>query len=317
MAIVHCLVKKIRHENNKATILETSKGDFTLGSAKLILAMSTLPSTTLMLNSFLPSKSLDSIGKRITAHFVSFIYARVPFKDTNKMYTSLEERVRLQEELEMAAMYVAGENRESKHQFHIQLTAATVSDKLPVDHYDSMRCLLKTPSNEILKSSKGHIVFVCAALGQLDHNNPDNWFRIINDGDITCNATLQVTANEKDTALWDTMDESIFEVLKHLTPDNKTIEYWNSKTKDWQTDHPSVKQIRSSFLVHPASTMQIDAQESSPVNLEYQFRGVENVYLTGGALWPTAASWNPTCAMTAMAMDLADRLSLKSKLAKP
>ena len=61
----------------------------------------------------------------------------------------------------------------------------------------------------------------------------------------------------------------------------------------------------------------VNLDKPSPVNLDYRFCGVDNMYLTGGALWPTGASWNPTCAMTAMAMDLADRLSskqVKSKL---
>jgi choline dehydrogenase-like flavoprotein len=53
-------------------------------------------------------------------------------------------------------------------------------------------------------------------------------------------------------------------------------------------------------------------KETSPVNIDYKFRGIDNVYLTGGALWPTGASWNPTCTMTAMAMDLGDRLSRES-----
>lgn len=311
-AIIHCLVKRIHHENGRAKFLETSKGNFTLGDAKLILAMSTLPSTTLMLNSFSssPFKQLGSIGKRFTAHFVSVIYARVPFNNTG-MYTLFEEQT--QGKLEMAAMYVAGENKESKHQFHIQLTAVTVIDEKPIEDYDTMRNLLKTPSNEQLTSSKGHIVFVCASLGQLDHKNSDNCFCLNADADITCNTTLQVIANDNDNALWDTMDKSTFGILKRLTPIGETIEYWNSDTKGWQSHHPTVKQIRLQGLVHPASTMWIGRDSESPVNLDYQFCGVDNVYLTGGALWPTGASWNPTCAMTAMAMNLADKLNLKIK----
>jgi choline dehydrogenase-like flavoprotein len=34
-------------------------------------------------------------------------------------------------------------------------------------------------------------------------------------------------------------------------------------------------------LVHPASTMWIGDDSSSPVDQDYRFRGVENVYLTG------------------------------------
>ena len=49
--------------------------------------------------------------------------------------------------------------------------------------------------------------------------------------------------------------------------------------------------------------------KSAPVDLDYNSGGVENVYLTGGALWPTGASWNPTCVMTCLAMNLVDKLT--------
>ena len=281
--------------------------------------MSTLPSTTLMLNSFSPSSfpQMSNIGKRFTAHFASYIFARVPFDKSTEMYASIQDRV--PDRLEMAAMYIAGKDRVSDHQFHIQLTAAAVGEKVPNGIYDTMRNLLKTPSNEMLTTCENHIVFVCASLGQLDHHNPANRFQLNDNADIEHNTTLHFAENKTDNALWGTMDRATFEILDHLTP-CKTIEYWNSETKIWQADRPPVEQIRSRSLVHPASTMWIggdtepspvNLNEPSPVNLDYRFRGVDNVYLTGGALWPTGASWNPTCAMTAMAMDLADRLSSK------
>ena len=103
------------------------------------------------------------------------------------------------------------------------------------------------------------------------------------------------------------MDEATFQVLEHLSPSSK-IEYWNSEAKSWQKDRPPKHQIQHRYLVHPASTMWIGDTDTAPVSPGYKIRGVDNVYLTGGALWPTGASWNPTCAMTALAMHLADSL---------
>ena len=310
-AVTGCLVKRIHHEEGRVISLETNKGKFNLGRAKLILAMSTLPSTTLMLNSFPPS--YGSIGKRFTAHFASYIYARVPMYD--EIITA--------EKLEMAAVYIAGENKESKHQFHIQLNAVAIREENSRLDIEEMRNLLKAPKECQLEMCKNSIVLICASLGQLDHNNPHNKFYLDHthtstDTDITCNATLHCEVNDTDNALWTTMDNTSFEILESLT--STKIEYWNSDKKLWEANRPPTKQIRSRDLVHPASTMWIgrdtESQES-PVDLNYKFHGIENVYLTGGALWPTGASWNPTCTMTAMAMDLGDRLSckqLKSKL---
>jgi hypothetical protein len=309
-----CLVKKIVQESGKAITLETSKGEFTLGDAKLILAMGTLPPTTLMLNSF-PSTSfsmLSGIGNRFTSHFISSIIARIPLTDDiagiSNWYSSLREL--LKGKLEMAAVYIAGENPVSKHQFHIQLTA--IIDETPEENiYGIMRYLpdvVAAPSLEQRRTSKDplHIIFACACLGQLDHNNEDNWFRLNNDADITSNTTLQVVANDKDNALWNTMDESTFEILENFLDSGDQLEYWHSNT--WKTGRPTAELIRVPSLVHDASTMWIGDDESAPVGLDYRFRGVDNVYLTGGALWPTGASWNPACAMSALAMHLADKL---------
>jgi choline dehydrogenase-like flavoprotein len=48
--------------------------------------------------------------------------------------------------------------------------------------------------------------------------------------------------------------------------------------------------------------------EDAPVNDDYRLKGVENVYITGGALWPTGGSWNPVVTIVAMAMHLADTI---------
>lgn len=307
------MVKRIRHQKGKATSLDTSKGEVILGRAKLILAMSTLPSTTLMLDSF---PLLPNIGQRFTGHFASYIFARVPCEG---IFSSLREQAT--GKLEMAAIYIAGEDKETKHQFHLQLNAVAVGREPKDDDFDVMRNLLKTPKTKMLETCQNHVVFVCASLGQVDHNNPGNRFALndnSNGQDKTSNGTctLYVTLNNKDHALWTTMDDATFEVLQQLRPVSATteqrIEYWNSVAENWQTVRPLPKQIRHECLVHPASTMWLgEDSDSAPVTLDYKIRGVDNVFLTGGALWPTGASWNPTCTMTALAMDLADRLSCK------
>ena len=112
------------------------------------------------------------------------------------------------------------------------------------------------------------------------------------------------------------MEARTFDILeKCLTPSGQTAQYWSKEKNDWdQTGkRPSPAETRYSGLVHEASTMWIGNDETAPVDLNYRFRSVDNVYLTGGALWPTGASWSPTCAMSGLAMDLADKLTTQSK----
>lgn len=308
-AILNCLVKKIHHNRGKPTVLETSKGDFFLGNAKLVLAMGTLPPTTLVLNSFSKSAfpQLSHVGERFTSHFISAIIARVPLSHFpgHKKFADME----------LGAVYIAGVNKESNHQFHVQISAVT--DKTPWENiFDTIRHLpdvVAAPSLEQLLSSKDHIIFVCACLGQLDHRNSLNWFRLNDGDDVTTNVTLQVVANATDNALWDTMDESTFQILEDMLATKDVLEYWHpdgGSSGGWKANRPTAKQIRVPGLVHESSTMWIgdDADKMAPVGFDYHLRGVDNVYITGGSLWPTGASWNPTCAMAAMAMHLADQI---------
>lgn len=309
---------KVLETDGVATKLETSRGDFTLGKAKLVLAMGTLPPTTLMLNSFpaRPHTSLAKIGTRFTAHFFSSIIARVPLavpvvdSSTRSLY-NVYNQAKIIGKLQMAAVYVAGKHPESQHQYHIQLTA--VIDDTPIANiYDTIRHLVAAPSLRQLETSRGYVLFICSCLGQIDHNNPKNYYVRNNGEDITCNATLQCVTKKTDEDLWDEMDKTTFECLEnYLTPAGLTIQYWSNDKNDWdQTGtRPSPTEIRVPGLVHAASTMWIGDDETAPVDLDYRFRGVENVYLTGGALWPTGASWNPTCVMCGLAMDLADKLT--------
>ena len=80
----------------------------------------------------------------------------------------------------------------------------------------------------------------------------------------------------------------------------------------WESSRPTTEMIRVPRLVHEASIMWIGDDKEAPVGLDYRPKGVENVYISGGSLWPTGASWNPTPIMVAMATHLADTLEPKS-----
>ena len=309
---IECTVEKILHDGKKATALKTNKGDLVLGNAKLILAMGAMPPTTLMLNSFpkVDFPLMANMGKRFTAHFISSIIARVPRKSFPNVSNFGD--------LEIAAIYVAGVDKTSGMQFHIQLSA--VSSTKPIKSLsDTLRHLpdvVAAPSYQQLSQSKDDIVFVCACLGQLDHNNPNNWFQLNDHDDITCNATLQVLANNTDNKLWDVMDNTTFRVLEEeLIPHGDVLEYWHpdgdSDSGTWKKSRPTSAMIRVPGLVHEASTMWIGDNDEAPVGLDYRPKGVENVYITGASLWPTGGSWNPTASMVALATHLADSLDPK------
>lgn len=305
--MLNCVVTKINHDKGKAIVLETSKGDFDLGNAKVILAMGTLPPTTLMLNSF--SKAdfplMKHIGSHFTAHFITKILARVPASSLCN-----------HDQFEMGAHYVTGVSKESNHQFHTQLVTMYVPKPWETFYDKTVRHLsefFSVPSKDQFSTSEDYVLFVCAVVGELDYDNDQNWFRKNDQEDITTNVTLQVVENNVDLALWDIMDESSFDMLDVLAPEG--LQYWHSddgSCGSWKDVRPTPKMIRQKGKIcHEASTMRMGKDGDSPVGLDYRFKEVENVYLTGASLWWTGGSWNPTCAMTGMAMHLADQIYSK------
>jgi hypothetical protein len=302
-----CTVTRILHQDGCATALETDRGMVAVGEAQVVLAMGTLPPATLVLNSF---PEISGVGEVFTAHFITALVARVPRAD----YGFADELG----DLEMAAIYMAGESKAGM-QYHVQLSV--LSDRFPerdaqlAERYAPD--VVATATQAQLHGSEDHLVFVCAVLGELDDQNPDNHLRINRGEDPTCNVTLQVVANERDEETWATMDEGTFHMLERvLSPEGAShVEYWHSDNDrhepdkgHWSDVRPSEVERRVPGLVHEGSSLPI-GESGTPVGLDYRLEGVKNVFVTGGALWPTGGSWNPTMTMTALAIDLADRLT--------
>lgn len=305
--VANCIVDRIHQQDGVATALETSRGVINVGDAKVILAMGTLPPTTLILNSF---PQVKKAGERFTAHFITSIVARIPRKD----YDFADKL----NELELAAIYMAGANKESGMQYHVQLSV--LSDRNPEENAQKaaryMPDVVATASMAQLKSSKDYLVFVCAVLGEMDFRNPENFLRLNGQSDATTNVTLQAVASERDLQTWDTMDEGTFEMLERaLSPAGASaVEYWHGSPDEgvWMSEHPPVNQRRVGGLVHEGSSLWIGEGDEGVVGLDYRPNGVENVYVTGGALWPASGSWNPTLTMVALAQDLAENLHRES-----
>jgi choline dehydrogenase-like flavoprotein len=298
-----CQVASVERKDTRATTLETSRGPVAIGEANLIFAVGALPAAELVMRSF---PSIPNVGSRYTAHSVSTIIARVP-------RGHLEFAAGLAD-LELGALYAAGVDEHSGGQFHLQLTA--IADADPAAHapfaHRYMPDLVATASPKQLEGSCAHVVFVCAIVGELDHRNPDNWVRMSGQ---TGDMQLQIVANDVDLSVWNAMDSATFALLEQvLSSGGPTgVEYWHgdSETGEWRPRRPLAGETRSTAVMHDASTLWIggEADPDAVVGLDYRLRGLENTYITGAALWPTAGSWNPTLTMVALAQHLADSLT--------
>jgi choline dehydrogenase-like flavoprotein len=78
------------------------------------------------------------------------------------------------------------------------------------------------------------------------------------------------------------------------------LEYWHDKPSDtpgWQKGvKPSKKSTHIPGVVHETSTLymsdNVETDKHASVGPDYKIKGCENVYITGGALFPSSGSWN-------------------------
>ncbi|MGQ5524176.1 GMC oxidoreductase [Chitinimonas sp. PSY-7] len=308
--VSQCTVERVVQQGGTATALQTSRGVLPLGNAKLILAMGTLPPTTLIRNSF---PDAPNIGERFSAHFITSVVARVPKEDLDPGSQFGD--------LELGACYIAGTGPKGyAQQYHIQLSV--LWDKYPIKNAGIalryMPDVVATASMAQLQSSEGYVVFVCAVLGELDYKNEQNWFRgNSQDNNPTTNSLLQIIENKSDQETWNAMDEGTFGILEKVLSTGR-IQYWHGSPDqgEWSVERPSASQRRVDALVHESSTLHIGEDADAPVDLDYRLKAATNVYITGGALWPQGGSWNPTMTMVALTQDLADKLTNQPRPSK-
>jgi len=313
--VTHCTVKRIMHDSGEATALVTSRGTIALRSpAKngqspdVILAVGCNPAATLLLNSNIKiPKSQSQIGDTYGAHFVSSIVARIPVKDLIKNPEELNT-------LEMGAIYLSGVGEKSKLQWHSQVSV--LWDNNPEDNASAaqkyMPDVVATASYSQLNSSKGkYVVFVCAVLGEMETKGK-TFHRCggatqDETNDITANCRIDYNLSGRDLLCWEEMENATFSSLESLVADTKNIEYWHGgpDVGGWKGTRPMKSQIRVGGTVHESSVMPFGKVVGKDFRLLHN-NEMQNVFITGSSMWPTAASWNPTMTMVAFAIKLAE-----------
>lgn len=115
--MVDCVAKNMikGDDDNIVRVIETSKGtlSWTGNKTKIILCAGTVPNATMLLNSF--DSCRETVGKRLTGHFVTHISARCPVKNIKGW--------KKEDTLKIAASYLAGRDPKNGLQYHVSVTA--------------------------------------------------------------------------------------------------------------------------------------------------------------------------------------------------
>lgn len=301
-----CIVDNLVHDNEgTVTAINTSKGTLNVGDAKVILSMGSVPPATLLMNSF--GEQLPNAGKRYTGHFMSHVTARVPRASFDDL-----------SDLEIGAVYLEGKDP-SGGQYHLQASVFAQSNPEKDQVTAARECpdAAAAPSLQQMKGSEDYVVLVCATLGEINEKNTENWIKLNAGEDKTTNINLQILLGDEDKKLWDVLDVATYQSIEALVTGSScpAIEYWTDGQNGeghWSTNKPPQEQIRLNIIVHEASQLWMGKEpKTSVTGLDYRPHGVNNVYVTGGSIFPTSGSWNPTLTMCGFAQDLAKKLSTR------
>jgi len=304
-------------------LYKTSIGILSLVKAKktaqVILAVGCMPAATLLLNSFNFKEKERLPGSTFGAHTISSVVARI-HKDAFKFTKECRP-----DNLVLGAYYLAGIGQEKEDKFvgsfHVQISL--IYDPSPAKNggtaHKYMPDVVASASPEQLETSEDYVVFVLAILGETEIAGKNSLKKNSQTSDPTCNVTLKWEITERDAAVWKAMDEISLQLLQGLRKDHEgkehTLQYWHSfekptdllKTGEW-VDRV-VPPFHVAGMVHESSVVRMGSRNTDVVGLDFRPYGVQNVYVTGSGLWPSAASWNPTMTMCAFAQRLADNFT--------
>ncbi|MCW6006766.1 DUF1080 domain-containing protein [Micromonospora sp. CPCC 205371] len=319
MVVPNCHVNRLRVQDGRVVAVETNHGDVPVPAAgKVIVALGTVESARLALNSFTGIPGGGPIGGNLMAHLRSNLTIRVPRANVPNLAATPGA-------LQAAALFVKGryhgpDGAGPLRHFHLQITAAGLG-QLGADAEAEL--FQKIPDIDTIDrfttASDSHVVVTIRGIGEMQPRNPNSFVRQDPETDDVFGdrrAFVQLQESAADTDLWTAMDTAADDVALLFAggqPYQVRLGDGSFATVPAGQRASQVAGIvRHDGLGtthHEAGTLWMgDSPANSVTNTDARFHNITNAYAVGPALQPTIGSPNPMLTGVALAHRLADHL---------
>ena len=292
--------------------------------ANVVIALGTIESVRLVLNSFSGLPGQAHVGASLMAHLRSNVVIRIP-------RASLPGG--LPRELQASAMLMKGAHPYADGSgtgyFHLQITSAGLSNLTDDDHVE---LFMKVPDidffEDMVESDDQHVVITIRGIGEMQPNNAASRVTAVPGSD---RVRAAVVPSARDGELWDAMDRASDQVAKVFAagrpfeirlpdgrwkqvPANANLEAelplsFRDQGRFPGETGPAGRRDRLGTTHHEAGTLRLGSRPAdSAADENCRLWGVENAYLAGPMLFPTVGSPNPMLTGTALARRLAAHL---------
>jgi choline dehydrogenase-like flavoprotein len=315
MAVANCHVNRLQLQDGRVVAVDTNRGTVAVPpNGKVIVALGTIESARLALNSFAGVPTAQRIGTNLMAHLRSNLTIRIP-------RGALAGLAGAPPALQAAALFCKCRHQfpdNSFGYFHMQITAAGLG---PLGTDSEAELFKLIPDLDTLdrftSASDTHVVITIRSIGEMQPENANSFVRLDPEPDEfgVQRAFVQLQATAKDNQLWQAMDTAA---------DQAALVFAGGGAYEVQTPGgfvtvaagqpaSNVAGVRRrdglGTTHHEAGTLRMgDDPAASVTDSNARFHDVANAYALGPTLQPTVGSPNPMLTSIALGRRLASHL---------
>jgi choline dehydrogenase-like flavoprotein len=315
MAVPNCHVNRLQVEGGRVVAVDTNQGPVPVpADGEVIVALGTIESARLALNSFAGLPGAQRIGANLMAHLRSNLTIRIP-------RAALAGLAAAPPALQAAALF-----GKCRHQFpdnsfgyfHMQITAAGLG---PLGTDSEAELFKLIPDLDTLdrftSASDTHVVITIRSIGEMQPQNANSFVRLDPEPDEfgVQRAFVQLQPTAKDNQLWQAMDTAADQAALVLAGGGayevQTPGGFVAVAAGQPASNVGGVQRRDGLGTthHEAGTLWMgDDPASSVTDSNARFHHVANAYALGPTLQPTVGSPNPMLTSIALGRRLANHL---------